>query len=260
MSDDFRYHDDVEEADDTGSGAGVTEDDVEQLSVAMFEGDTSTLFPEQRDCLNAVLKHRYISAESHPEHWATLLANSAVIKSRLNDLFLDLHVDTMHKIAFKRAATPEGPDPLPSLLRNVSYTKEETIVLVALRQRFLAQRQEGDDVVFVERQALLDEVADRRPDHSTNRSMDFKRANNAIDGLATAGVLLRTSDPDRFRVSAIIEILLPVAQLRALWTWLFRANGGEGSPDADGAVDNEHLLGDIDPELGLLFDTERSQP
>lgn len=253
MSEEIRYLDDVEDVD-----SDVTEDDVEQLSVAMFEGDTSTLFKEQRVCLNAVLKNRYISAERHPELWATLLANLAVIKSRLNDLFLDLHVDTDHKIAFKRAATPEGSDPLPSLLRNVAYTKEETIVLVALRQRFHAQRQEGDDVVFVERQTLLDEVADRRPDHSTNRAMDFKRANNAIDGLATAGVLLKTGDPDRFRVSAIIEILLPLPQLRALWTWLFTANGGSGSPDGQEA-ESDDLLDDTDPEPDLLFDTEGSQ-
>lgn len=232
------------------AGPGV-EDDVERLSVAMFEGDTSTLFPEQRLCLHAVLKHRYISAERHPEHWATLLADVAVIRSRLNDLFLDLHVDTVHKIAFKRAAAPDGPDPLPSLLRSVSYTKEETIVLVSLRQRFLAQRQEGDDFVFVDRQALLDEVADRRPDHATNRSMDFRRANNAIDGLVTAGVLLRTGDPDRFRVSAIIEVLLPVGQLRALWAWLFAANGGEGSPDETGGDGGALVLVGADAGLGL---------
>ncbi|MBO1032023.1 DUF4194 domain-containing protein [Tessaracoccus sp. SD287] len=243
-----------EEVEDTGEH--VHEDDTEQLSLAMFEGDTSTLFPEQRLCLHAVLKHRYISAERHPEHWATLLADLAVVKSRLNDLFLDIHVDTDHKIAFKRAAVPEGDDSLPSLVRNVSYTKEETIVLIALRQRFLTQRQEGDDVVFVERQALLDEVADQRPDHATNRSMDSKRANNAIDGLATAGVLLRTSDPDRFRVSPIIEILLPVEQMRALWTWLFEANGGQG--EAPGADLEGDVDGDGEPEM--LPDDEEGQP
>lgn len=258
MTEEMPYLDEVGDTGDAGS-AGVVEDDVEQLSVAMFEGDTSTLFQEQRVCLNAVLKNRYISAERHPEHWATLLANEAVIKSRLNDLFLDLHVDTDHKIAFKRAATPEGSDPLPSLLRNVAYTKEETIVLVALRQKFHAQRQEGDDVVFVDRQILLDEVADRRPDDSTNRAMDFKRANNAIDGLASAGVLLKTGDPDRFRVSAIIEILLPLPQLRALWTWLFTANGGSGSPDR-AAPEAQLLLDEAEPELDVPFDIDGSRP
>lgn len=60
----------------------------DQTSLAMFEGDTSELFPEQRHCLHALVKQRYISADRHPEHWAVLLSNQGVIKSRLNDLFL----------------------------------------------------------------------------------------------------------------------------------------------------------------------------
>lgn len=205
------------------------EDASEQPSLALFEGDTTTLYPEQRYCLHAILKHRYISADHHPDHWAVLLANQPVIKSQLNNLFLDLHVDREHRIAFKRSATPEGTDPLPSLLRNVSHTKEETIVMIALRQRFFVQRQEGEYAVFVDRQTLLDEIADRRPATATNRAMDQKRANHAIDGLATAGVLLRTDDPDRFQISAIIEVLLPIEKLRALLQWLTIANGAEAA-------------------------------
>lgn len=229
-----------------------TEDDAEQPSLALFEGDTATLFPEQRHCLHALLKHRYISADRHPDLWAVLLASQDVIRSRLNDIFLDVHVDREHRVAFKHAATGEGGDQLPSLLRNVSHTKEETIVMVFLRQRLFAQRQEGDDVVFVDRETLLDEVADRRPEHATHRAMDHKRASNAIDGLVTAGVLLRTADPDRFQVSPIIEVLLPIEKLRALWTWLLTANGADGVESQD--------TEESDDELDLLFDTDGVQP
>jgi len=227
------------------------EDETEQPTLALFEGDTTTLYPEQRHCLHALLKHRYISADHHPDHWAVLLANQAVIKSQLNNLFLDLHVDREHRVAFKRSATPEGGDQLPSLLRNVSHTKEETIVMISLRQRFFAQRQEGDYAVFVDRQTLLEEVADHRPETATNRSMDHKRANNAIDGLVTAGVLLRTDDPDRFQISAVIEVLLPIEKLRALWGWLKTTNGADEvvSQDAD----------QTDDELDMLFDTNGIQ-
>lgn len=229
------------------------DEEPDQRSLAMFEGDTGTLFAEQRRCLHALLKHRYLSAERHPEHWAVLLANQDVIKSRLNDLFLELHVDRDHRVAFKRQASTETGEPLPSLLRDVSHTKEETIVMVFLRQRFFAQRQEGEDVVFVDRQTLLDEVADQRPEHATHRAMDQKRADKAIDGLATAGVLLKTADPDRFRISPIIEILLPVEKLRALWQWLMTQNG----TDQAQVNDTSHDLGDeLDDELDQLFDSE----
>lgn len=225
---------------DADSTSADEEDDSGASSLAMFEGDTSALFPEQRRCLHALLKHRYLSADRHPELWAVLLDNQDVIKSRLNELFFELHLDRDHLIAFKWQASTETGDPLPSLVREVSHTKEETIVMVFLRQRFFAQRQEGEDVVFVDRQTLLDQVADQRPEHATHRAMDHKRVVKAIDGLVTAGVLLKTADPDRFRISPIIEVLLPIEKLRALWTWLMTQNGT--------APEN----GDIDDELDLL--------
>lgn len=225
------------------------EDDIGASSLAMFEGDTSALFQEQRRCLHALLKQRYLSADRHPELWAVLLANQDMIKSRLNELFFELHLDRDHQIAFKRQASTETGDPLPSLLRDVSHTKEETIVMVFLRQRFFAQRQEGEDVVFVDRQTLLDEVADQRPEHATHRAMDQKRTLKAIDGLAAAGVLLKTPDPDRFRISPIIEVLLPIEKLRALWTWLMTQNSTAPENGDNGA--------DTDDELDLLVDIEK---
>ncbi|RLP09676.1 DUF4194 domain-containing protein [Propionibacterium australiense] len=232
---------DLEWTDDDPNEHG---DATEETSLAMFEGDSSRLFPEQRRCLHALLKHRYLSAEKHPEHWAVLMADTELIKSRLNDVFLDLHIDRTHRIAFKRQATADS-EPLPTLLRASSHTKEETIVMVHLRRRFFTQRQEGDEAVFVDRQALLDEVADMRPDHATNRAMDQNRANKAIDSLVTAQVLLRTPDPDRFQISPVVEVLLPVEKLRALWTWLIESNQRDAKPDLD--VD--------ETANGLLLDT-----
>ena len=40
-------------------------------------------------------------------------------------------------------------------------------------------------------------------------------------------MLLKTSDPDRFRISAVIEVLLPVERLGELLEWLARQNGRE---------------------------------
>lgn len=224
------------------------EDEGEVRSLAGFEGDTGTLYPEQRRCLNALLKHRYISADRHPEQWAVLLADQDLIKSRLNDLYLELHVDREYQVAFKRQARTETGDRLPSLLSDISHQKEETIVLVHLRQKFFAQRQEGDEAVFIDRQSLIDEVAAQRPEHATNRSMDQKRADKAIDNLNTAGVLLKTGDPDRFRISPIIEVLMPIEKLRALLTWFMTQNGTDGSGPDDTGRD---VADDFAPLFGM---------
>jgi hypothetical protein len=213
--------------DDLEYQADVSEDEMTEDAVGadMFEGDSGTLYPEQRRCLVALLKHRYISAERHPEQWEVLLKDEGLIKSRLNDMFLELQVERDQQIAFKRQAVSYTGDPLPSLLRERAHTKEETIVMLALRQRFFAQRQEGEDHVYVERETLMEEIAERWPEDLTNRSAAQKKAGTAIDGLATAGVLLKTADPDRFRISPIIEVLLPIEKLRELMTWLMTQNG-----------------------------------
>ena len=125
-------------------------------------------------------------------------------------------------------------------------------MLMSLRQRFFAQRQEGEDIAFVDRQVLLDEVAEQRPELATHRAMDQKRAVKAVDGLASAGVLLKTGDPDRFRISPIIEVLMPIERLNALTTWLMAQNG----TDAPVSDDTDETDGDIDGTLDSLFDIE----
>ena len=198
--------------------------DSDPASLSLFEGDEGGLSAEQRRTLVLLLKHRYISAALQPTEWQTLLRSQSVLKSRLNDVFLDLHVDLQYEIAFKRQALAEGGERFPTLLHDVAYTREETILLVLLRQRFRSERANGLEIVLVDRDNLVDNVAHFRPEHATDLSGDARRATAAVDSLAKARVLLKTSDPDRFRVSAVIEVLLPVERLRELLEWLSAEN------------------------------------
>ncbi|MFT2816675.1 DUF4194 domain-containing protein [Leifsonia sp. A12D58] len=212
-------------------------------SFSLFEGDEGGLTVQQRKTLVLLLKHRYISAAGQPTAWRTLLESTSLLKSRLNDMFLDLHVDHNYEVAFKRQAVPEGGQTFPTLLHDVAYTREETILLVLLRQRFRSERANGQDIVIVDRDNLLDNVAHFRPEHATDRSGDGRRAAGAVESLVKARVLLKTSDPDRFRISPVIEVLLPVERLAELLEWLVAENRG----------DNEHVTDD-DTAAGL--DTE----
>ena len=196
----------------------------ESPSFSLFEGDEGGLTVEQRRTLVLLLKHRYISAALQPAEWQTLLRSQRLLKSRLNDMFLDLHVDLHYEVAFKRQAVAEGGDRFPTLLHDVSYTREETILLVLLRQRFRSERANGQDIVIVDRDNLVENVGHFRPEHATDRWGDARRATAAVDSLAKARVLLKTSDPDRFRVSAVIEVLLPVERLSELLEWLVSQN------------------------------------
>ena len=200
--------------------------DSDPASLSLFEGDEGGLSVEQRRTLVLLLKHRYISAALQPAEWQTLLRSESLLKSRLNDVFLDLHVDLHYEIAFKRQALAEGGERFPTLLHDVAYSREETILLVLLRQRFRSERANGLEIVLVDRDNLVDNVAHFRPEHATDLSGDARKATAAVDSLAKARVLLKTSDPDRFRISAVIEVLLPVERLLELLEWL-RAENNE---------------------------------
>lgn len=242
--------DDMTDADDLATEGGTPADGPAESrtaeSLSLFEGDEGGLTVDQRRTLVLLLKHRYISAALQPAEWRTLLASERLLRSRLNDVFLDLHVDLHYEVAFKRQAVGEGGDRFPTLLHDVSYTREETILLVLLRQRFRSERAGGVDIVIVDRDNLVDNVAHFRPEHATDRFGDARRAAAAVDSLAKARVLLKTSDPDRFRVSAVIEVLLPVERLGELWEWLVEQNGRELPADARAAGPDDLGAADLD--------------
>lgn len=198
--------------------------DSDPASLSLFEGDEGGLSVAQRRTLVLLLKHRYISAALQPVEWQTLLGSQSLLKSRLNDVFLDLHVDLNYEVAFKRQALAEGGERFPTLLHDVAYTREETILLVLLRQRFRSERAGGQEIVLVDRDYLVENVAHFRPEYATDLSGDARKAQAAVESLAKARVLLKTSDPDRFRISAVIEVLLSVERLGELLDWLREQN------------------------------------
>jgi hypothetical protein len=220
------------DADAYGESAAL--DDEMAHFVPQFEGDRSELTLAQRKALVTVLKHTYVSMESHPQVYATILESEDVIASRLNDLFLDLHLDRNYKIAFKRKAVPPNPDrPFPTLVYDTPYNREETILMVFLRERFRSERSAGADDVFIDVEDMLERVVNFRPEHATDVSGDERKVRNAIEALRKAGVLVKTGDENRMRISPVIEVVLPLPALRAMLSWLVTENQDDQSSETD---------------------------
>jgi hypothetical protein len=211
------------------------EDQRDETSFALFEGDEGRLDDRQRRALVALLRNPYVSARTHADEWRAVLDTEDQLRSRLNDLFLELHVDRDREVAWKRQARSESQRRgFPTLLRDVPYTREETIVLVYLRMRLRADTRPGADQVVVDRSEILGHVAGFRPATATDRTRDEGRVAKAVERLVTARILIKTSDPDRFRVASVIEVLLPLERLRELDTWLQRtALQGATTPDGE---------------------------
>jgi len=237
----------VDETDEYDDPTPVEQDDErDESSFALFEGDEGRLDELQRRAFVALLRHSYISARTHADEWRAVLDAEYQLRSRLNDLFLELHVDRDREVAWKRQARSESQRRgFPTLLRDVPYTREETIVLVYLRMRLRADARPGPDQVVVDRAEILGHVAGFRPATATDKTRDEGRVAKAIDRLVTARVLLKTSDPDRFRIASVVEVMLPLERLLELDQWLANVTTAERGPD-DG--DEPSLQTDTDPD------------
>lgn len=205
----------------------------DETSVSLFEGDEGGLEFAQRHALVTLLKQRFISARTHPRDWQVLVEHERVLRSRLNDLFLDLAVDPAREVAWKRQAVSETASRFPTLLHDTAWTREETLVLVHLRDRLRAGLAGGDARVFVDRDDVLDYVASYRPPHATDEAGDEKRARNAVTSIVKAGLLIPTGSEDRFEVSEAVEPLLPLELLQELLEALQKANRAEPEEPAE---------------------------
>ncbi|TWH04164.1 uncharacterized protein DUF4194 [Nocardioides sp. J9] len=212
-------------------------DVVDDRSVSLFEGDEGGLEYAQRQTLVTLLKQRFISARTHPRDWQVLVEHEQLLRGRLNDLFLDLQVDRAREVAWKRQAQAEGGGRFPTLLHDTAWSREETLVLVHLRDRLRAGIAGGDVRVYVDRDDLLDYVASYRPVHATDESGDEKRARNAVTSIVKAGLLIPTASDDRFEISEAVEPLLPLELLQELLEALQKANGTQRDDEAEAPAD-----------------------
>ena len=214
--------------------AALDPDDPEReatTSVSLFEGDEGGLEYAERRALVTLLKQRFISARTHPKDWRALTENERVIRARLNDLFLELQVDPVREVAWKRQAVSETGQKFPTLLYDAAWSREETVVLVHLRDRFRAATAAGEERVFVDREDIVDYVAGFRPAHATDESGDEKRARNAVVNVNKAGLLIGSPTDHRFEISEAIESLLPLELLQELLVSLRRTNDPTAVPD-----------------------------
>lgn len=225
---------------------------LDEGSVSLFEGDEGGLEHAQRHALVTLLKQRFISARTHPRDWQVLVEHERVLRSRLNDLFLELAVDRAREVAWKRQATSETGSRFPTLLYDAAWSREETLVLVHLRDRLRAGLAGGDAHVFIDRDDIVDYVATFRPAHATDEAGDEKRARNAVISIAKAGLLIGTAAEDRFEISEAVEPLLPLDLLQELLEALQRATSAEApaSPEEQAELFDEQAgsVGDAGEE------------
>jgi hypothetical protein len=182
----------------------------------LFSGDTGTLLGETRRTLVQLLTGPSVDGRRQPQLWSVLLRDRRDIASRLNDLFLELVVDTDQRVAFVRQATGSDDDDLPILLRRQPLTFIESALVLHLRQR-LTEADRADERAVISLQEMLDhlEVFEKA---SNNDGVKFdKKCAAAVEKIKALSLLRQIRGSEgRFEISPTLKLLFSAEEVIAL--------------------------------------------
>lgn len=223
----------------------VDTQNVEDTQDFLFPGDKGALSYDARRVLALLLQRRFIEASEDTWAWERILKHQNDLESRFHDMFLELVVDREYGVAYKTQVRQEELN-IPILLRDDSYKRAETVVLVYLRSTFRQQVSMGAGAAFIDHDELVNHAMSFFASDETNLALRTKEVNQGIDQLAREGILKEASQ-ERYRISPIIEVLMPIERIKELTQWIEtkRATGFE-SDEETGLEDFED---DESPEV-----------
>lgn len=243
----------LDDSSEPNAGDAISDEEsyLDEDSTGLWEGDRGSLDAKQRDTLVLLLKKAFISSDDRAE-WRTLVRDPGPIVTSLNNLYFNLVLDTRSEVAY---ATPArtADNPFKTLVKDGANNREETLILIYMRERYRASTAAGETHVFADATAMYDYVQRFRPDSATDHSGDERKVTNAIASLLTSGLLVKTKDDGRYRVHRAIEALLPLTKLTHLLEAFRRLN--EGTVDGD-AADSGDAIGELD-DSDTHFDADQ---
>jgi Domain of unknown function (DUF4194) len=179
----------------------------------LWANDIGTLPEKSRRALLELVKGPYLSREASQQNWETLLADEGPIKSRLNDMFLELVIDREAEFAFARNAIVDEIE-LPKAARTVSLTFVDTLMLLELRRTMLASQ---DARPYVDKMDIFYQLQTYRP--ANKDEISFTRNLNAAWGRMQNTLRVTHSvgqGDDRVEISPILRLIIDADQARAL--------------------------------------------
>lgn len=182
---------------------------------SLFDGDTGALPLDARRALCQLLSGPSIDASRHNQLWPAVLRFEAQLRSRLNDLFLELVIDRDAGVAFTRQADT-GELETPVLLRSSPLTFIDSVLLLYLRQQLAEAEAQGHRAV-VEESMLVDALSVYEKNLSTDRAGFNRRVAASIGKMKENHVLekLRGSE-DRYEVSPALKLLFSAEDVQQL--------------------------------------------
>lgn len=206
----------------------------------LWPGDPGELSADLRSALVALIRGPYLSQAAKPNLWAALLADQAVVRSRLADLYLDLALDTDREIAFARnVQLVEGS--VPQMMRKLPLNFVDTALLLHLRHVQLRAASQGERA-FVGLDEIQDHLQQLRAPGDTDPAQLARRIGASVKRMLEYSILDTTDTDDRFEVLPIVGLLLSpdvVAGLEAEYRGAVGRQGTGEPADGDALVDDE---------------------
>ncbi|KAM9861773.1 hypothetical protein ACI1US_02359 [Leucobacter sp. BZR 635] len=193
-----------------------------------FAGDRGVLEPAVRRVLVRLLQRRVIFADKHSDEWAVLLENQQVIESRLHDLFVRLIVDPERGVAYKQQVRSEELE-VPVLLRDESYNRAETLVLVYLRTVYQRESTAGELAVRIDVEEIEQTVLSYFNEQEGNPAARQKTVRSALGRLRQEGIVEEETE-GRFTITPLVEVVLSADRLRELQGWLREQTAPAAAP------------------------------
>jgi hypothetical protein len=203
----------------------------------LFPGDRGVLDPEVRRVLVRLLQRRFLMAERNRAEWTVLMDHQHTIESRLNDLFVRLVVDHDRGVAYKEQIRSDELE-IPILLRDEAYSRAETLVLVHLRTVYQRETTAGESSARVDIEEIEQTVLTYFAEADGSTARRQKAIRGAVGRLRQDGVIDEESE-GRYRINALVEILLSSDRLRALRDWLDTQSAQSVPIDLDEGEDDE---------------------
>lgn len=219
---------------------------VDEQAAGLWRGDEGGLKLDARRALVQLLKGPVLDGMRMPVIWKALLESEDLIRSRLNDLFLDLVLDREQLFAFTRQADTD-PVKAPILLKRKPLNYIETYLFLFLRLKLSAAEGRGERAVI-----YLDEIREHLADIA-GRSRDAVGFERHIAGAVTKadhfGVLRRLkSGEDAFEISPVLKMLMTAELVEQVKGYYEGKGAKPGEAAEDAPADAEETDFDDDDE------------
>ena len=207
----------------------------EQDSAELFPGDQGTLPEPVRRVLVSLLRNSYISYERNSEGWLHLVEYQQSVKSALNNLFLELHLDERNEIAYCVPVESAGTE-FPKLKREHELTETQSLLVIFLRQQYLSQASAGAENVWIDGDEMREHLKRLYSEGIVNHARSKSTINSTIEYLSKQHYIETVSgsaSEDRYRILPIIETAFPLEKIRAIREAYEKAAGTGGANSID---------------------------